>query len=49
MKCKLISIEGTDGSGKATTVELLKNYLLNNNAKVESISFPRYSETLGGK
>lgn len=50
MKYKLISIEGTDGSGKATTTELLKQYLLNeNNNKVTSVSFPRYKDTVGGK
>ena len=49
MKYKLISIEGTDGSGKATMTELLKQYLLKDNKKVATISFPRYKDTVGGK
>lgn len=48
---KKISIEGSDGSGKATTTELLKNYLysLEPGTKVATVSFPRYQETVGGK
>ncbi|MDD3940199.1 MAG: hypothetical protein PHQ01_01315 [Candidatus Pacebacteria bacterium] len=51
MKYKTISIEGSDGAGKATTTKLLKDYLssLELGTKVASISFPRYQDTLGGK
>lgn len=44
-----ISIEGSDGAGKATITRLLKEYLLKKKHKVASLSFPRYKETLGGK
>lgn len=49
MNIKSIAIEGSDGSGKATTTELLKNYFLTLGLKVGTISFPRYHETTGGK
>lgn len=49
MIIKSIAIEGSDGAGKATTTELLKSHFLNLGKKVASISFPRYSETIGGK
>lgn len=51
MRIKTISIEGSDGAGKATTTKLLKEYLsgLELGTKVVSISFPRYQDTLGGK
>ena len=49
MKYKSISIEGVDGSGKGTTTKLLKEYLLNKNYKTESVSYPRYTDTVGGK
>ena len=44
---KIISIEGTDGSGKATqTIELVKN-LRKNGILCERISFPRYHTPTG--
>ena len=38
----LINIEGTDGCGKKTQVELLYNYLKNQGKKVLKLSFPNY-------
>ncbi|MEX0616969.1 MAG: deoxynucleoside kinase [Candidatus Woykebacteria bacterium] len=46
---KLIVIEGTDGSGKATQASLLKSALAQKNYPVESIEFPRYKESFHGK
>lgn len=40
---ELIVIEGTDGSGKETQSELLKNNLSNNFEGVHSVSFPNYN------
>jgi len=39
----LIVFEGTDGSGKATQVNLLFNYLKKKKIKVEKLDFPRYN------
>lgn len=48
--CIRISIEGGDGSGKATTTKLVKKYLVHILGKrVATMSFPRYKETTGGK
>lgn len=44
MKGKLIVFEGTDGSGKATQVKFLSDYLLQQKIPHEVISFPRYGE-----
>lgn len=49
MLIKTISIEGSDGAGKATTTKLLKSYFFGLGKKVASVSFPRYHDTLGGK
>lgn len=50
MSCICISIEGSDGAGKATTTRLLIEYLSNfKGYKVATLSFPRYKETTGGK
>src|SRR3989338_8474673 len=48
-KIKLIAIEGSDGSGKATQTELLAGFLRQNNFKVGRISFPRYDGTPAGR
>lgn len=40
--CKLIVIEGSDGSGKQTQSKLLYEYLLKNGKRVKLISFPDY-------
>lgn len=48
-KCICISIEGSDGAGKATTTALLVQHLINSGKKVANISFPRYEDTTGGK
>ena len=39
---KIINIEGTDGSGKATQTKLLCEYLANKGFKVATLSFPNY-------
>ena len=41
-KGKFIVIEGTDGSGKATQVELLSKYLISKKKKFEIADFPQY-------
>ena len=52
---KLIVIDGIDGSGKTTQIELLKQYLasqgvsLQVSLQVEVIDFPRYEDNLYGK
>ena len=48
MYIKSIAIEGSDGAGKATTTELLKDHLSLKGKKVGTISFPRYKETPAG-
>lgn len=45
----LIVIEGIDGAGKTTQVELLKRYLASQGVPWEAISFPRYEDNLYGK
>lgn len=47
-KGSLIVIEGIDGSGKTTQVELLTKYLSKKNIPCEVISFPRYEENIYG-
>lgn len=46
---KLIVIDGTDGSGKATQTELLVKRLTQAGQKVRKIDFPRYTENVFGK
>ena len=41
-------IDGSDGSGKATQVALLKERLLQEGRKVETIDFPKYSSNTFG-
>ncbi|MDO8240884.1 MAG: thymidylate kinase [Candidatus Moranbacteria bacterium] len=48
-KGKLIVIDGTDGSGKATQTKLLVAHLRKNKVKVKSIDFPRYYHNFFGK
>jgi dTMP kinase len=48
-KGKLIVVDGTDGSGKATQVALLKERLIKEGYQVETIDFPRYEDNFFGK
>ncbi|HEY4512942.1 MAG TPA: dTMP kinase [Candidatus Paceibacterota bacterium] len=46
---KLIVIDGTDGSGKTTQVNLLIKHLRKDGRKVKFIHFPRYEDNFFGK
>ena len=48
-KGKFIVIDGTDGSGKATQVDLLDKRLKKERQKVASIDFPRYYDNFFGE
>ena len=48
-KGKLVVFEGADGSGKATQAKLLLKYLQKRKILAESISFPRYRNSLWGQ
>lgn len=48
-KGKLIVIDGTDGSGKATQIELLAKTLRNEGLKVKVVDFPEYYKNFFGK
>lgn len=48
MSGKLIVIEGADGAGKATQVQLLAERLRNEGMQVESLEFPRYDKSFFG-
>lgn len=45
---KLIVIEGTDGSGKGTQLQLLLNYLNKKQIRYASFDFPQYGKTFFG-
>lgn len=45
---QLIAIEGTDGSGKLTQLQLLLNYLNKKPIKYASFDFPQYGKTFFG-
>lgn len=49
MSARKIGFEGSDGAGKATQTNLLVKYLEEQGMKVARVSFPRYTETVGGK
>jgi dTMP kinase len=46
---KLIVIDGTDGSGKATQVDLLVKHLQKDGKKVKVVDFPEYYSNFFGK
>lgn len=46
---KLVVIDGTDGSGKATQVELLIKHLKRDGRKVKVVDFPEYYSNFFGK
>lgn len=41
-KCKLLVLEGIDGAGKGTQLNLIKNYLSSKNLKFHHLHFPMY-------
>src|SRR3989338_6204692 len=45
---RLIVIEGTDGSGKGTQLQLLLNYLSKRKISHASFDFPQYGKTFFG-
>ena len=48
-KGKLIVIDGSDGSGKATQTKLLVKYLKKTGKKVKTLDFPRYEDNFFGE
>lgn len=46
-KGKIVVLEGLDGCGKTTQLELVENYLVDNGVTCRAISFPIYSSTSG--
>jgi dTMP kinase len=48
-KGKLIVIDGTDGSGKATQVKYLTNHLKKDGYKIKIVDFPEYYKNFFGK
>ncbi len=49
MKGRLIVIDGSDGTGKATQTKLLVDRLRKENIPVETLDFPQYESNLFGK
>ncbi len=49
MKGKLIVLDGTDGSGKKTQLDLLEKRLKKESYRVKTIDFPRYKDSFYGK
>ena len=49
MKGKLIVIDGTDGSGKATQTKQLKQRLESEGYRVQTLDFPRYYDNFFGE
>ena len=47
-KGKLIVIDGIDGSGKSTQIDLLMNHLKSDGLKAKMIHFPHYENFFGG-
>ena len=47
-KGRLIVIDGTDGSGKATQVKLLQTRLKKEGYRVKTLDFPQYQENFFG-
>lgn len=48
-KCKIIVIEGIDGSGKTVQSDALVEFLRNRRKKVKSLSFPNYGGFFGSE
>jgi dTMP kinase len=46
---KLVVIEGTDGAGKGTQLQLLASYLKDQKVPFETLDFPQYYKTFFGK
>lgn len=44
---KIISFEGLDKSGKHSTLNVIKSYLINKGYSVEELSFPNYKTEIG--
>lgn len=49
MEGKLINLEGTDSSGKATQTDLLVNHMVEDGREVEKYKFPTYGDTPMGQ
>lgn len=49
MKGKFVVIDGLDGSGKKTQLDLLVDYCRKNKIKTETVDFPQYYKTFFGR